>query len=462
LKFIIDMLNFKIYNDFQNRLLKGQSRSIIAKKNIFGSFGIKGANILVSLYLVPLTITMLNKDLYGVWITLFSIVSWFNIMDIGLGNGFRNKYAEAIAINDLSYAKKLTSTFYITMFFIVLGFIVIYSIVHQFIDWYKILNVDKNTDVNLNLVVLNVFVFLGIQLLTKNINMVLLAMQKTALSNLLPFLGNIISLLGILLLSFLGVANLFSISLVFMLAPIIVFVFTTIFLFKTTLSKYKPDKIEFNSEHLKDMLGIGLKFFIIQLSMIFIYSSANIVITQLFGPGEVTNYNIAYRLFTSFQIFFTIIVTPFWSAFTDANCKGDYVWIRKTIRVLVLIWLLFVLFLFIVWLLTPYIIKFWIGDSVFVTYSLSFQFFLFTAFFTFSSIMSSYLAGVGKITLSLFIAIIQSVINIPLAVILGKYFGLGINGVILSLNIGMLLPCLLLTIQTYKLINHKGHGIWNK
>ncbi|MDQ6843717.1 MAG: hypothetical protein M3Z92_05085, partial [Bacteroidota bacterium] len=64
-------------------LLAGSKRTIVVKKNILGSFGVKGLSILTSFILIPFTIDLLNKEKYGIWITIFSIVTWFNMMDIG-------------------------------------------------------------------------------------------------------------------------------------------------------------------------------------------------------------------------------------------------------------------------------------------------------------------------------------------------------------------------------------------
>ena len=56
---------------------------------------------MIYLLLVPITLGYLNPYEYGVWLTLNSILVWFNSFDIGLGNGLRNKLTIALAENDL-------------------------------------------------------------------------------------------------------------------------------------------------------------------------------------------------------------------------------------------------------------------------------------------------------------------------------------------------------------------------
>ena len=73
----------KILQDF----FKGNQRSVMAKKNVLASMLIKGADVVIYLLLVPLTLGYLNAYEYGIWLTLSSILTWINSFDIGLGNG---------------------------------------------------------------------------------------------------------------------------------------------------------------------------------------------------------------------------------------------------------------------------------------------------------------------------------------------------------------------------------------
>src|ERR1035437_430629 len=131
------------------KLFAGSERTIIVKKNIIGSFVIKGLSTLTTLILVPFTINLLDQEKYGIWITIFSIVTWFNMMDIGLGNGFRNKFAEAIAQNKNDLAKKYVQTLYSSITYISGGILILYIFVSPFLNWNQILNIPKNFDENI-------------------------------------------------------------------------------------------------------------------------------------------------------------------------------------------------------------------------------------------------------------------------------------------------------------------------
>ncbi len=77
--------------------LRGSTQSALLKRNILASFMLKGVSILISFFIVPLTIDFVNPTQYGIWLTLSSLLAWFSFFDIGLSLGFRNRFAQAKA-----------------------------------------------------------------------------------------------------------------------------------------------------------------------------------------------------------------------------------------------------------------------------------------------------------------------------------------------------------------------------
>lgn len=455
---MIDQFKKRVYD-----LFSGSERTKVVKKNIAGSFFIKGLGIIVSLLLVPFTINLLDHEKYGIWMTLFSIVNWFNMMDVGIGNGFRNKFAEAVANNRIKIAKEYVQTLYSSMGLIGAFFIFIYVIINPILNWYSILNLKNDFDENISLIVLLVFILFCVQLYTKNISTILLSLQKTTLSNSLGLLANVLSLFLIFILQQFSKASLLSIALAFMISPIVVNLIFTYFYFTRDFSIYRPKLLVMPvSSNLKDLMGLGLRFFFIQVTTIVMFSCGNIIVTQLFGPSDVTPYNVAFRLYSSVQGVFTIIITPFWSAFTQANARKDYEWIKRSVKKLIYIWFVFSFAVFILWIVSPWIFRFWVGDSVVISPKLSFQFALFLVIVTWTNLFVFYVNGVGKIKLQLYIALTQLIFNIPLAIVLAKYLGIGISGVVMATNISLLLPAILIPIQYKKLITNTSYGIWSK
>jgi len=445
------------------KLFSGSKRTIIIKKNIIGSFVIKGLSSLTTLILIPFTINLLDKEKYGIWITIFSIVTWFNMMDIGLGNGFRNKFAIAISINDSVLAKKYVQTLYSSITIISICIFIFYLLLSSFMNWTTILNIRGSFDENLDLIIGIVFFLFCIQLILKNVSTILLSLQMTTFSNSLVFFGNILSLTLIFLTNKIFETNLLVIAVVFMLSPIIIHGVATVIVFNNYLREFKPLFFSFPEiKYFKQLMSLGVKFFIIQITTIIMFSSSSIIITQLFGPEHVTLYSVVSQMFGITQVVFSIILTPFWTAFTEAYSKGDFEWIKNSINKLIIIWLFFSSAVFVLWLISPFLFKIWLGDGIIVPNELSFQFVLYSILITWSSIFSAFLAGVGKITISLYGAIVQLFLNIPLAIFLAKGLNMNLMGVILATNINLMIPVIFLYVQTKKILNNRAYGIWNK
>lgn len=444
-------------------LFSGSERTKIVKKNIYGSFIVKGLSIILAFFLVPLTLNLINQEKYGIWITVVSIVSWFNMMDIGLGWGFRNKFGEAVGTNNTPLAKEYVQTLYSSIGLVSILFLIIYTLIHPFLNWTSILNISPGFDENIQLIVWCIFVLFCVQLYLRNLGTILLSLQKTSFNNATGLASGILSLVLIYLLKVFHCANLFTISMAFMSSNVILGVGLTIYLFRTSLKQYAPKFLMLpKKENLRELMGLSIKFFFIQITTMVMFSSANIVIAQLFGPKEVTPYQISYRLFANAQVAFTIITTPFWAAFNEANAKNDIKWITNSINKLVQIWAVYSVGVLLIWILSPYIIDIWVGKQVQVSYSLSFQFALYTIIMAWNAPFVYYITSVSKITLELWIAFIQCFATIPLAIFLAKQMSLGTTGVIMATNIVLLIASVLIPIQYYKLINGNAKGIWNK
>src|SRR5665811_795067 len=116
----------------KNFFTQGNERSINAKKNIVFITVLKGLSIAISIFLVPITINYVNPTRYGIWLTLSSIVGWFYFFDIGLGNGLRNKFAEAIASGKTELARTYVSTTYAILIIIIAIILFLFFCINPF------------------------------------------------------------------------------------------------------------------------------------------------------------------------------------------------------------------------------------------------------------------------------------------------------------------------------------------
>lgn len=446
----------KIYNQFVN---SGSTRSVKAKRNILSSFFIKGISILTGLMMVPLTISYVNQSQYGIWLTLSSVIAWFSFFDIGFGNGLRNKFAESKASGNDFLVKAYVSTTYGILSLIFILVWIIFFLVNYELNWSSILNAPSELKSELSLVALIVFSFFCMQIVLNTISTILLADQKPAKAALIVTSGQVISLLIIYLLTLTTKGSLVYLAWALGVGPFLIFAIFSLFFFKTSYKIYSPTIKLINFRYAKDIMSLGAKFFVIQIAVVVIYQTTNIIIAQVSGPKDVTIYNIAFKYFSIVTMVFSIIMTPFWSAFTEAKMLNDYTWMKKAYNKLIKIVLSLVLFTIFMLAISNFVFKLWVGNLVTVSFSMSLVVALFVMVCLWNMLFSQLLNGMGKIKLQLYISLIGTTVNIPLALYLGHKYG--VNGVVISSIILNLISAVYAPYQVNLLLNKKAKGIWN-
>ena len=458
----MNFIQFLTLTNIRDFFTKGHERSVKVKKNIAASFVIKGLNIAIGLALVPLTINYLNPTKYGIWITLSSIIGWFAFFDIGLGNGLRNKFAEALALGRYELAKTYVSTTYAILSIIIVVVLILFYAVNPYLNWASILNAgdDPALQNELSLLALIVFSFFCLRFVFQILATILIADQQPAKASLLNLYSNALSLLFIIILIKTTSGSLVYIGIIFSSLPVIVFLISGFWFFNKKYKFYRPSIKSIDFSKAKDLFSLGIKFFIIEIAGVLIFQTNNIIIAQVLSPAEVTPYYVAFRYFSVLMMLFAIVVSPFWSAFTEAWVKREISWIKKTMSMLFKFWgILFFLGL-VMLLLSPVIYKVWIGEKVVIPFTLSAMVCFWTLLNVWNGIFSHLLNGLGKINIQLILGISSAIINVPLAI----YFGMkvGILGILFSNILVVTLPVFIYPIQYKKLIGGQAIGIWNR
>jgi len=431
-------------------------------KHVLLSFLYKGGSILASFLLVPLTIDYLNIENYGIWLTLSSFIAWFSFFDIGLGNGLRNKFAEAKAKGDMTLARGYVSSAYFTIGAVSLGLILIFTALNFFIDWTRVFNTSSSLQKELNILMPIVFGFFCLQLVVNLITTIYTADQQHSTQGKIQFLTSLSSLLLIWIMTKTSESSLLVFGTIFSIFPVLILLGFNFFAFNRRYFDVKPSLKLWKREYLKDLFGLGFRFFVVQIAAIILFSTDNFIISKLFGPEEVVPYNISFKYFSIITMVYSILITPFWSSFTEAYTKKDFNWIRQSVSNVQKLWLLVPFCLILMTLISDWFYRLWIGDNIHIPYSLSISMAIFVLLITFNMIYVQFINGVGKIKLQLITSLITMTINIPLSIYLGKYLGWGTTGVILATCFSLGYSVILRPIQYYKLVNQAAKGIWNK
>ena len=453
----------KIITNINNLFRLGVgSRSIKAKKNIVLLLVFNVVNFLSTLIIVPLTLKYLGPVEYGVWLTISSVLTWFSFLDFGIGNGLRNKLSEALAENSLRKAKTFVSTAYIVFGGGIVILWILFFAIYQFVNWSKIFNSPAYLNSELNLLIAIVFFLFSLQLLLKLIYSINQADQRPAINGFISAATSIFSVLFLFILYKTSEQNLVFLGTGLSIVPVVILIIATIILFVKVYRSISPAIKYFKMDQSKDLVKLGVQFFVIQIAGLIVFATDNMIITQLFGPSDVTVYNIAYKLFYFVPLFFNIILTPFWSAYTEAYIKKDFQWIKNSMNKIIKIWALLSLGVVLMVILSASLYKIWVGREIFIPFNLSLVMGIFVILLNWNNIFAYFINGTGKIRVQLIYSIFIAIINIPLSVYFAKNLSFGVTGVMMATCVCVALGSIWVPIQYSKIINNKATGIWAK
>lgn len=447
-------------NKFLIFLKKGDNRTQTVKKNAFGAILIKGFSILIQLMLVPLTLGYLSSELYGIWLTLSSVLLWLNFFDVGFTLGLKNKLAESIALGEYHKGQSLVSTTYFMMIVIFVPLCLILECIVPVINWSSFLNVNPTYNEQLVDVMQILVVCFCLQMILNVLSAVLSAYQKVALASALPVIGNFLALIVIYLLTRYTEPSLKNMALSVSYLPIFVFFVCSIIFFRGKLKLISPSVKAIDFSLVRNIFSLGIKFFIIQIQMIVLYQSTNILISNISSPLDVTSYNIAYKYMGIASMMFSIILGPLWPAFTDAYAKKDYKWMNSVYRQMMRLYGLILVVVIVMMIVSPIIYDIWFNSKVFIPYLMTISVGIYVLIHAWDSLQVALINGIGCVTLQTYVTLIGLVLHIPLSLFLGKY--LGALGVISSMIIINIVYSIVFTIQLKILLKNKGFGIWIK
>lgn len=438
---------------------EGHERTLRAKKNVTISFVCKFVSILISFLIVPLTLGYIGKVEYGIWMTLSSIIQWFAFFDVGLGNGLRNKLAEAIAMEDQTRAKIYISSSFALISGIAVTLFILFVIASTFISWNMVLNTNILPNEELLKIVTVVFLFFCVGFILGIISSILQAMQLYAINDILGLIAQIFGLVAVYMLVTFTDGSLFLLCLVFSSKTVIVIGIATVILFSRSLKIYRPSIKFVKIKDALPLINLGLKFFVNQILYMIVTQTSVFLIVQFFGPEEVTVYNLSYRYMTIVSMGYIMVLTPFLSAFTDAYTKKEFNWIKMTMRKLNKIMIVSFFATFCLVLGYEKFFELWVGDKVEIPFLLILSLGVSTVIGIWSGTYGLFLNGVGKLNIQLYLMISQAVLFFPLSYMFYR-IELGVVSIVLPQILFSIVSVLVMGIQYKKIVSQTATGIW--
>ena len=294
-----------------------------------------------SLAQVPLALSFLGREAFGLWMTLTSLVTVMNIADFGLGIGLQNTVANAFGRDDMKEARRASATGILTLTAIgVVLFMLILPLCFLF-DWGAIFRVSdwgaaQQTGSALAILLAGFCIGLpltGAQRLAS-------AFQWSWMLNLKNSLASVATLVLI------AAAVMLKLSFLSFLAVVIVpqvvanFVLLIVLYRKLGWSARLPR--EFSAPLARALFQNNWFFILPQIGGTILGLAPPLLISSMLGAAALTPYNLVQRLLGLFAQTHGMLLAPIWPAYTEAVARGDASWVRATYRKSILGTVLFV------------------------------------------------------------------------------------------------------------------------
>ncbi len=419
-------------------------------RQIKGAVVYKAVAMAASFLAIPLMIHYLGQEQFGVWSTLLTVMSWIVFFDLGIGNGLRNKVAESLAKSETVEAATYVGSAYTLLGLIALTLWLVLTIAAYWIPWQTVFNTLAVPEATLRETIQITAFFIVLNFWVALIAALLGAVQRTSLIALGQLISNALVLALVFFLSRATEASISNLALAYGASLVTANIALSVWFYRTR-HELRP-RLYLEKSHIHPLLGVGLQFFVIQLAVLVIFTTDKILITQLFGPEYVAQYEVVFKLFSVITFGHALISAPLWSAYTDAYHRDDIFWIRRMLRSQMIIFLGVLLATGLLAIIASPIIRVWIADDFTTPNQLIIATSLFVLVSTWNNIYAIFLNGIGKIKIQLYTAMIAMTANIPLSIFLAKNTELGTSAIVVGTTCCLLIAAVALPIQVHYLM----------
>ncbi|MFC6023019.1 oligosaccharide flippase family protein [Plantactinospora solaniradicis] len=297
----------------------------------------RGTGVVVPLVLIPVTLSYLGADRYGLWMAVTALTGMAAFTDLGLGNGLMTKLAPCYSSGDAAKARGYVSSAYLVLTVISVGTCTLLWVLSGVIPWASLLNVSGTATPSdaraVTLVCLTAFVLnIPLSLVIR----VQYAYQQVGRSNIWQAAGSLSSLpltLGAVQASLPPVTVIAaSVS-----GPVLVNLVNTGWTYVRQMPEIGPRIGAVDPRLARELLRLSGLFFVLTIVWSLGMNADSLVVAHALGLEAVTAYAVPARLFTLLGFLVILVNLPLWSANGDALAQGHLDWVRRITRWMTLI-----------------------------------------------------------------------------------------------------------------------------
>lgn len=407
---------------------------------------------LIGIISIRTLLLYLGEERYAVYVIVYSLIAWFNLCDLGIGPALQNFISECRTRNE-NYNRYLKAALQIISILFIIFFILLF-LSSNFIKETLLANylsIDTVQNFNIILIIGSIMI---LTIFANIVYRVFYAVQKGYISNILPAIASIISMISIVIINryYPVKGNILIALMAFTLPQLLAAAIPFIKVFKPVIK----DLFTVNYDIIKELMTRALKFSGLAIMGTLALQIDYIVMSQTVNPTEITTYNILSKFFALFIFIHTAILLAAWPVFSELNIKSEFPVIKKMIFKYILFGFAIIffgtcgLYIFsdvIIGILAP-------TTNIKPTLILFIMFAVFYFLRVWSDTFATFLQSINVLKIFWIYMPVQALISM-----VGQYFlslKFGIYGILLGLIFSFVFTsCIVLPYKTYKVIKSR-------
>jgi O-antigen/teichoic acid export membrane protein len=291
----------------------------------------RGIAVAVGFVAIPLSVSYLGIERYGIFVAVASLATLFAFADLGLGNGLLNLVADAHGRDDREAAARATSSAFFALFGVAALLAIIAALAFSWVDWPAFLNVrgPAASDVGPTVAVIVALFLIGLPL--GIVERLRLAYQEGYVTAIYATAGVLLGLVGLLT----GVAMQASLPMLVLLVsapPVIALGANAHRLYRVDRPWLAPRSSQVSGIVAGRLVRIGSMFLLLQIAMVVAFRSDVLVAAAVIGPDAAATYAVTLQFFLAVPALLGAYLVTLWPAYTEALARRDAEWVRETFR----------------------------------------------------------------------------------------------------------------------------------
>ena len=419
--------------------LKENYLKIVIASSLFS----KCTTLLIQLLAIPIAISSLGVDRFGVYVVITSLLSWLSLSSVGLFPGLTREVAKNI--EDEKYILNLL----ISTLKIILPILIFLSVL--FIYFIKIVSIPDffgekflkySNEIRISSI--TAFVCIALHVLGSSVECVRNGQQTQHINNLFNIFANLFTVIAIILAMKIN-PNIFMLVIAVSGVPALFKILNLLhYLYRNKFFHLSIYSILKDSKEYHILVGVGIFFMLGELATLLIQQGSIFIVGRISGPLSVGEFSVILKLNVLFFGLVIMITQPIMPILVKSFNDSDYKWVKEQfLKISLLLFIYSIVIAVIISFFGTDIIKFWTKGNIHVDSYTMFLGGLYFFFTVWNHIFFIILMSLGLTKFPTIIVCIESIFSVILLFYLVKPYG--VEGAFVAL----LIPCLLCTFISY-------------